>query len=338
MKLFLALLPGCVWAAQLRANERSNKKDPCHYANNTPHFSPPADTNCPKSLWVDAMVKADPVAGKVFMDIGCNKGNDAMKWMQRWDMSNFWSTQKWMDLYDTLGVTPHSCPGTTAEVRATAIQQNRNGTHNAFSAGKALLPIGVCVEPMAINIEKLHTASSHLGYEPSQTKKFGAFHIMQAAVMDKAKPGQTIYFPDGTAGQEDLGVHSFIKSDVPLKTVDGIKAELQLGRVDILLVDTEGADPAVLRGAVETLNTVRYLEFEVHRDLHNTEWQKTSLHSVVKDLDKMGFDCYWAGNQGILLSMNRCWADSFENGAWANAACVKRGDIWHEVLERFTAP
>merc|ERR1740138_560257 len=143
--------------------------------------------------------------------------------------------------------------------------------------------------------------------------------------MDTAAPNQTVAFPDGLPGQEDLGIRSFAQIDVPVKTVDGLVAEIGLPRVDILLVDTEGADPAVLRGATNALKSVRYLEFEVHRDLQQTAWSTTTLSSVVQDLDKQGFECYWAGNDAKLLNMNKCWSANFERGTWANAACVKRG-------------
>lgn len=297
----------------------------------------PYGTNCPRTAWVDAMVIADAAPGKVIVDVGCNKGDSLMRWMERWDMSAFWSTEKWVRYYASRCVTHYACPwpSNSSTPLTTARQGKRTSQTRAAGSGKPL-PLGVCVEPMPANVNLLRGAVAQLGYKPSETREQGALHIVQAAVLDVSN--KTIGFPSGFAGQDDLGVHSTRVANVPVlvKTVDGIVAELDISRVDVLLVDTEGADPAVLRGAAGTLRSVRYLEFEVHRDLVGTEWEKTTLASVVHELDALNFECFWAGNNGKLLSMNACWADHFELGTWANAACVKRGDVWQKVLQRFT--
>lgn len=295
-------------------NKKNASGAVCHHS-----FDAPFGTNCPATTWVDAMVAADPAAGKTFMDVGCNKGNTAIKWMERWDMSDFWSTQKWMDFYKQRGANTDVCAVSPKVTKA---------VKDASSTGK---PIGICVEPMKANLDILRDASNSLGFGSTE---FGAFHIVQAAVMDKATPGQKVEFPDGLPGQENLGLqNSLVESQVPVKTVDGIVTELSIQKIDILLVDTEGADPAVLRGASNTLKSVRYLEFEVHRDLARTVWGDTTLRSVVDELDIQGFECYWAGNNAQLLSIKNCWDDKFERGTWANVVCVKRGDVWAGVLQ-----
>jgi len=119
---------------------------------------------------------------------------------------------------------------------------------------------------------------------------------------------------------------------VPVKTIDQIVQSLALPRVDILDIDIEGSDAAALAGAAETLKSVRYLQFEVHRNLVGTSWHSTTLHSVVEKLARQGFDCYWTGDDGKLLSLNQCWKDEFETGTWANAACVRQGDPWAQIL------
>lgn len=292
----------------------------CHHS-----FKAPQGTNCPKADWVDAMVAADPRPGKTFMDVGCNKGNSAIKWMERWDMSGFWSAEKWEGKIWSHGAMPNSCSGDFGNFTAKVFKAVKTD-----GPGK---PIGICVEPMKSTIDLLHSTSDSLGYGSTQ---FGDFRIVQAAVTDEqAAAGKIGHFRDAEPGTEWFGLHNFIQSDVPLKTVDGIMAENGIEKIDILLVDTEGGDPAVLRGAAKTLKSVRYLEFEVHRDLQGSSWSATSLLSVVDELDKQGFECYWAGNNGQVLNIKQCWNDSFERGTWANAACVKRGDIWEGVLKKF---
>jgi hypothetical protein len=42
-------------------------------------------SNCYQKPWVEDMVHADPDGdGKVFLDIGCNTGTDAVMWLERW--------------------------------------------------------------------------------------------------------------------------------------------------------------------------------------------------------------------------------------------------------------
>mmetsp|Transcript_5420 Transcript_5420/g.5932 ORF Transcript_5420/g.5932 Transcript_5420/m.5932 type:complete len:361 (-) Transcript_5420:129-1211(-) len=302
-------------------------------------FIAPEETRCPRRTWLDAMVEADPRPGKVFMDIGCNKGDDAIEMMERWDATgHFWSKQKWMDLYaEVLGSEPkYACGRPSYNFRRVA--PTTDAVHGSVS---------VCVEPMEANFRMLRNISSTLAYTPHG--RHGPFHTIQAALSDHAVPGETIQFPNGNPGDEAWQVphvasgaaasHPRVaQTPVPLSTVDRVKADLQLAKVDILRIDTEGADPAVLLGARSTLETVRYLEFEVHRDLHNTAWEKTTLKSVVASLFHQGFDCYWAGNNGLLISLNYCWKDRFERGAWANAVCVKRNDVWASTLRAFSRP
>lgn len=323
----------------------------------------PERTNCPNTKWIDAMVEADPAPGKIFMAIGCKKGNEAMKWMERWDLSqnHYWSTEKWMQYFhDKLQSANYQCPSwPNVAVTAAGLQCSTGwgctcqgisdcyGVHYSAGWGRApdaaklwwqqhkcttiprgapcpakgawkpLKPLGLCVEPMQENIKLLRQASKDLGF--GHYTPHGAFHIVQAAVMNKVGKNQT----------NDLA------ATAPVKTVDSLKSEFSLPRVDILTISAEGADPYVLQGALETLRTVRYLQFEIHRDLRETAWDKTTLQSVVAMLDSKGFECYWSGNNGHLLSMNRCWKSRFEMEAWGNAACVKRGDLWYDALRRF---
>lgn len=287
------------------------------------------------------MVEMDPDPDKVIVTIGCNKGDDAIKWMERWDLHSVYNAQKWLDTMENQTratgqglIKICASPAEWAKKYQHGSNYKRAVQVNADQKTTAK-PVGVCVEAAKANVEALKKAQKGLGYDSTE---FGSFHIIEAAAMDKAAPGQTIDFPHGKPGEEGLGIKNFrLRDPVPVKTVDGIAAELSLPRVDVLLVDTEGADPMVLRGAAKTLASVRYLEFEVHRDFPDTEWGKTSLRSVVTELDSQGFDCYWAGVSGKLMLINRCFHEDFEKGTWANAACVKRTDPWSEALQKAAA-
>jgi len=298
--------------------------------------SAPKGTECPKTKWIDAMLLADPAPNKYIMDVGCNKGNDLVEWMERFDSSKerLWSTSRWVDHYQTvLGVKRWNCPGSTIKARMATFKPE-------VDPAAAAQLTGVCVEPMQSNINSLRNASSKLGY--AQNTSSGSFRVVQSALADPAKD-ETIMFPYGFAGAETVGITTKVgtragatsqKVPVMLSTVDRLAAKLGLPRVDILTVDTEGADPAVLRGAKSTLASVRYLEFEVHRDIPDTAWRNTTLKSVVADLAGHGFDCYWAGGAGHLLSLNNCWFDKYEKGSWGNVACAKKDDVWGRVLAK----
>ena len=200
----------------------------------------------------------------------------------------------------------------------------------------------MCVEPERTNVKLLRKASHALGYDKN-TSDHGTFHIVQAAVTDQAKESEWVDFPDAPPGKQpgfEAG-HLPVRSStpVPLKTVDGIVAELRLPPVDVLLIDIEGFDPLALRGASTTLSSVRYLEFEVHRDKVDRPWGKITLKSVNENLLHQGFHCFWATNRGVLVSLNHCWKDSFDAAAvgWSNVACVKENDPWYKVMRRFQA-
>lgn len=274
------------------------------------------------------MVDADPSPGKVFMDVGCNKGDDAIEWMDRWGPGHhpqhgerFWSKQRWVDALESLMVQ-----NSLADFACGRPDTNiKRATQSTKTMKK---PTTVCVEPMTANVNLLRNLSKQLGYD--QSSEHGSFHIVQAALSDKAEPNQTVDFETGDGDKQgsEVGHISTLQMPVPLSTVDSLVSDMNLPKVDVLTIDTEGFDPAVIHGAKSTLASVRYLTFEVHRDLENSPWESTTLKSIVNHLDTFGFTCYWAGNNARLLDMEKCWSENFERGAWSNAACVKRNDVW----------
>jgi len=298
-------------------------------------MSAPFGTQCPKAGWIDDMVRADPAPNKYIMDVGCNKGNDLVAWMERFDGSKerLWSAKQWVTHYrKRLGVHYWNCP-TESKIRVSTASVNPK-----VDLAAASQLTGVCVEPMQTNVNLLRNASLQLGY--AQKTGSGSFNVVKSALANPAQD-ETIMFPYGIAGEETVGITTKVgakagatsrKVPIPLSTVDRLSAKLGLPRVDILTIDTEGADPDVLRGARSTLASVRYLEFEVHRDLAGTAWKNTTLKSVITGLAGGGFDCYWTGSGGELLSLNKCWFDKYEQGHWGNIACAKKDDVWGKVL------
>lgn len=74
----------------------------------------PPRSSCPKEVLVDEMVRIDPSPGKTILNIGCNKGQDAVHWVELWDMSatRFWNQRKWNNQFLKLyGIDKMSCAG-----------------------------------------------------------------------------------------------------------------------------------------------------------------------------------------------------------------------------------
>lgn len=87
--------------------------------------------------------------------------------------------------------------------------------------------------------------------------------IVPRAVGDQEGAGQLRIAQWPHAGQNTLGdfvyrgVETQMYAPVDITTVDRIVAELELDRVDLIKIDTEGADAKVLRGAMMTLKRYR---------------------------------------------------------------------------------
>ncbi|CAE7626270.1 unnamed protein product [Symbiodinium pilosum] len=266
------------------------------------------------------MALADPDPDKILLNIGCNKGHDSIAWLQLFDPQKQWSLEKWSQ-----AVPKGVCKLDTQLPSPPSASQKSQG------------PIAVCVEAAPNNAKLLMEKRRQFGYDSQGDPGSGSFQVIHAAAADEAAPGETIGFPDAPEGNERAGL-AFKKDwglvQVPKETVDTLVEKLKLPRVDAMLVDTEGADPAVLRGSRKTLKTVRYLLFEVHRDIEGSHWAKETLLSVIEMLDAMGFDCYWAGKGGSVSSVTQCYESKFEKAGWANVVCAKRGDVWWTILEK----
>lgn len=286
----------------------------------------PGNTNCPKDMnWLSKIVKADPHPGKVILNIGCNTAIDSIKMLQYFDQNEFWSLRNW-ERYSG-GDFCHSNPDLP---RPPAVDSTE-------------VPRAICVEAVPQTVRKVDRVMKQVGYK--ENMHVGILETVHAAASDTASPGETVSFVDAPPGYEQGGIGGgnsnagargkFNLIQVPKKTVDGLVDELKLSKIDMLIIDTEGHDPAVLMGAQKTLDMVRYLEFEVHRDVKGTTWENTTVFSVVEMLSFKGFDCYWAGIIGQLVSITHCFERDgiFEAKGMLNAVCVKRRDVWWKVME-----
>ncbi|CAE7265399.1 unnamed protein product [Symbiodinium natans] len=290
-------------------------------------------TNCPQEDdWVAHLLAHDtrPVdANTVFLDVGCNTGADAVKYLDLWGRSPG-IFQAWHEGLKGEGA-----------IRAGSCQNNQS-TWPQRAASSSMNPTVICVEPMSANVEVMRALHRRVLNSSS------AFEIIHAAVSDHVGVAD---FPSGQVGTEDFGLDVASPVDpagnareietveINVTSVDTLMASRGLSRVDVLSVDTEGHDPLVLVGASKALKTVRLLFFEVHQDLTGSPWSRTSLLSVAETLDDFDLDCFWAGNNGKLQKITGCWTMQDESThspiPWANILCVRRGDEWHGALQKY---
>merc|ERR1719436_90274 len=275
------------------------------------------------------MLEADPNGrNKVFMDVGCNTGIDAVLHLSRWGV-NHDAAEKWSRELRSR-VFPGWCHENYALMKW--FETKTNLVHKLKFDGD---PRVLCVEPMPANVRLLDEVNKVV-FGPNSPME-----VINAAVSDHNGTG---FFPDAGTGEE-TGILSPSQypgfASVQVTTVDALLSERNIKKVDVLTIDTEGYDSAVIQGAKETLRYrgVRYLTFEVHQDLSGTPWYNTTLFSVIDFLSEEQFDCYWAGNDGHLRLITGCLemrqeADVGRIG-WSNVACVRRGDKWQGILKNY---
>lgn len=117
--------------------------------------------------------------------------------------------------------------------------------------------------------------------------------------------------------------------------------------IDILVIDTEGFDGEVLRGAGDTITKgkVRCIMF-TYNSL--CPWGSMKLRTVLNALEgthikskprkgiytETDFVCYIQGTKH-LWRLTGCWDHLYEFHQSSNIICVQRGDIWYDVLEKY---
>lgn len=319
-------------------------EDSTHRPHACKYFTPwMGEATCPDRQWIEAMVKVDPSPGKVILDIGCNRGDNAVKWMELYDLSPMplWSLNKFRGVIKDILPTNETdaCGPVVPPVKAA-----RHHHPNAYLSSRSS-PRVVCIESEKTKIDALMQASAALGYGVGTAS--GSLHIVHAFVENNAsttatasaagkqtaKTNSSLYGPN----QPPYNINASVSTvEAPHKSVDQIMSELEIPRVDIMTMDLYGTDPDVLQGAEKTLRFARYLEFGVHPAQHIKSWSSTTLHNVVTDLDRQGFDCFFAGNRGRLMPIKTCWKKEFERVGEAKVACIRKGDIWdHHVFGKF---
>eukprot|EP00543_Licmophora_paradoxa_P003493 CAMPEP_0202449436 /NCGR_PEP_ID=MMETSP1360-20130828/8171_1 /ASSEMBLY_ACC=CAM_ASM_000848 /TAXON_ID=515479 /ORGANISM="Licmophora paradoxa, Strain CCMP2313" /LENGTH=370 /DNA_ID=CAMNT_0049067365 /DNA_START=44 /DNA_END=1156 /DNA_ORIENTATION=+ len=284
-------------------------------------------SHVPVTSWKDKMIREDQIyQPKPFyrvITVGCNKGMDAIGTARFLSRNPVFDKTRWYDemcheakidefnlIYRTKDDVLAQCP---------------------LEEGEDVFEVDVhCVEPLPVNIDAILKTNQELGME-----KYG-FHAHRYAISDV--PG-TAQFPSGVApGSEAFGISSCKNNpmyceDVEQITVDELaKRHFQPGtpeQVDILMIDAEGYDFHVLKGAKETLKNTRFIEFEYH-----SFWGEEKLEDAEKFLADLGFVCYYEGIERLYRISKGCWIPEYEAHVWSNVACVHESEFhWVSMME-----
>lgn len=252
-------------------------------------------------------------------------------------------------------------------------------------------PEGICVEPLPSNtrfvnafLEKVNAASPPHGRRSS--KKNLKLSVLRAAISDEKSTGNWYQWPNSSRFEGEQALHLGSCRDFRgtskyaleryescarashnrVPTYSGADLMRRLGRmgmlgrdhfskenfsVDLLRIDTEGNDPAVLQSlrTSELLKkTVRFLVFEKHV---KGAWEATTLEKETRLLwEEAGFRCYfadvapptpWGGRPDLkvwALSPSRCWRADYEGtklvASVEDIFCVNSRDAeWSGVME-----
>ena len=114
---------------------------------------------------------------------------------------------------------------------------------------------------------------------------------------------------------------------VPTTTVDQLLASQGLQAVDLCLIDTEGHDHAVLRGAENALRThsLKIVTFEYgglwcFRQPNNA---CIRLEPLIAFLANFAYSCWWLGNDGDVARIDPTCED-VSTRRWSNIGCMAR--------------
>jgi FkbM family methyltransferase len=249
----------------------------------------------------------------VGLSVGCNKGFDALNTLRRGTFDASLSKDDWRMEMTKDGILHESVcvQNITLPFQVSPnIQQPRKG-------------IVHCFEPVPSTVQKLQSASTHLGYDQK------GYKVIHAAVSNT--PGKEYFQSKARPGHENGGLDNCrndvgnVECDVEVEvlTLENYAKEHLVGNgpIHILQIDVEGYDADVLLGAGnEFLERVEYLEFEYN---WMGSWKKQHLYNVIEMLDTIGFTCYWAGKQK-LWRVTGCWQLYFDVHTWSNLACANR--------------
>ena len=253
---------------------------------------------------------------KLFFDVGANKGYTIALWLSTW-MPQLNISQK--NVYELLKeqLKVDDC-GACLDCRESVLNISQKNNNNSSSS---TIPTRITIhafEPIRDTYEMLlqlrlqFNLSDVFIHNLALTNSTGVKKMVKCA-----------------AGKESCGLvltqsnPADVIVDVNTMRLDDFVEKYQIEQdIDLLKIDTEGADALVLDGARKLFakERVRMLIFENHQV---GMWQTINLTDVLQSLEKQGFICHLIGRTGM-IRMTKCWLPIYDLKWWSNVLCVHR--------------
>jgi len=285
-------------------------------------------TTCPDEKWYDEWTRGvigSGVGSFVATEVGCNKGTDAILQLRRFTKEPRASVARFQKL---TSFPEFSCSWEKKKWDEAVRGSSSSGDDRGSSKG--IKYRHYCIEASYETFERVHAAA-----EEMKLADIG-LTVHYNAVSSSSWPS-TVKFPKIAAGQENIGIGMTENPNLrterysefhqtPVITVDDFVRKESIARLDVLKIDTEGNDAAVLIGASMTLLSLKpsYVQFENHGV---GKWKTFDLKDSIDMLDAMEYECFWSTNSGKLIQVTNCWHESYGKfKIWSNIACYHRSD------------
>ena len=279
------------------------------------------NSSCPSSIWTTRISSLLSAPKMTLINIGANKGYAVNAFLRRYQRGWQNTSTEWRHAvaYQACGKClacedpeVEQARYNEAEVRVVAVEL----------FGKNVAQLERLFKRFSVPGEVVHAAGGEavgVAFEPSEKDtECSRFH-------------QTRF---SCTGFEKMGIATEGKP-VPVVTVDSLATQHSMERIDLLSIDTEGHDAAVLLGAEASLaaRRIRVVEFEYHSV---GRWQNESLHRVTSRLKSHGYTCFWQSNTGQLSPFLR--SCSYEFKEWSNVVCACEPQVVHAFHSLVPAP
>ena len=265
-------------------------------------------SSCPSPMWSQMLTPVLADTNMIYVNVGANKGYNInsflMQYHRNWNVTN----AQWRSLVANrdCGVC-HGCsePGVVrtlkpeTKVKAVAVEMLSDNAAQLQRIFEAFQVPGTI----------LHAAGGESvgeAFEP-RLEPPSIWNMWNLRARDWT--GQEAH---GVVADADKGVR------ITQVTVDHVMNTNRLQKIDILSIDTEGHDDAVIRGADVALSAqkIRVLEFEYHA---TGLWAERSIHNTIDYLKSRKYTCFWAGAQGELSPfLDGC---NYDFKRWSNVVC-----------------
>ena len=272
-------------------------------------------TSCPDAVWIEEYYQKHRMEGEEFVAVyvGCNKGMDAVNALRMGSVDAAVDKHQWQKSF---------YEGSEVEKGVCGQESSAQYPLEGITSSSLLQSAAVhCLEAMPLTAAHLQATAAKFPWSDR-------FAITNAAI---SSSDGFIGFLKAAVGNEKTRMCQKQEpgcQQVPMLSLDTYMKEKQSltpssSKIDLLSIDIEGNDAEViLAGSSETLQRVRYLEFEYN---WKAQWAKRPLQDVITSLENQGFVCYWPGVSGRIWRISGCWLDHYDLKFWSNVACVHPG-------------